>query len=152
MLPDTNDRVLAHSPASANRRIADRTARRVNDAAASVAALRQQLRELDDEWDVERALEANAGTIAFLGAVLALTVDRRFALVPAVVGGFLVQHALQGWCPPLPLMRLAGLRTAREIGLERTALKALRGDFASVPSEGEPHARAAASLRAAAQS
>jgi hypothetical protein len=45
---------------------------------------------------------------------------------------FLLQHALQGWCPPVPFFRSRGVRTAREIDQERYALKALRGDFAKV--------------------
>ncbi len=48
---------------------------------------------------------------------------------PAAVAGFLFQHAVQGWCPPVPLFRRLGFRTAREIDHERYALKALRGDF-----------------------
>ena len=45
---------------------------------------------------------------------------------------FLLQHALQGWCPPLPLLRRLGVRTQAEIERERYALKAIRGDFAGV--------------------
>jgi hypothetical protein len=60
-------------------------------------------------------------------------VDRRLFLLPAIVAGFLLQHALQGWCPPVPLFRHLGFRTAAEIDEERYALKALRGDFRNVP-------------------
>lgn len=42
---------------------------------------------------------------------------------------FLLQHAVQGWCPPLPVFRRLGVRTAREIHEEILALKAMRGDF-----------------------
>ncbi|HET9942578.1 MAG TPA: hypothetical protein VFR05_04515, partial [Terriglobia bacterium] len=41
----------------------------------------------------------------------------------------LLQHAVQGWCPPVPLFRRLGIRTQREIDEERYALKAMRGDF-----------------------
>ncbi|WP_407921819.1 hypothetical protein, partial [Corallococcus sp. AB049A] len=30
------------------------------------------------------------------------------------MGSFLLQHGLQGWCPPLPLLRRLGLRTRGE--------------------------------------
>jgi hypothetical protein len=50
-------------------------------------------------------------------------------ILPAVVAGFLLQHAVQGWCPPVPVFRRLGIRTAREIDLERYGLKAIRGDF-----------------------
>jgi hypothetical protein len=60
--------------------------------------------------------------------------DRRFLLLPAAVLTFLAQHALQGWCPPLPILRRHGVRAAREIERERYAIKALRGDFDSLPA------------------
>ncbi|CAD7032148.1 hypothetical protein REJC140_03013 [Pseudorhizobium endolithicum] len=88
-----------------------------------------RLAELDREWDIERTLEANASTLAFTGTMLAATVDRRWLALPAIVTGFLFQHAIQGWCPPLPILRRLGFRTAEEINQERYALKALRGDF-----------------------
>ena len=71
-------------------------------------------------------LEANAAAVAFTGVALAATVDKRWLVLPALVAGFLFQHALQGWCPPLPVLRAKGYRTSREI---ENALKALRGDF-----------------------
>src|SRR5690606_22996169 len=88
-----------------------------------------RLAELDREWDIERTLEANASTLAFTGTMLAATVDRRWLALPAIVTGFLFQHAMQGWCPPLAILRRLGFRTAEEINQERYALKALRGDF-----------------------
>lgn len=45
------------------------------------------------------------------------------------VGFFLLQHALQGWCPPLPIIRKIGVRTAEEINQEKTVFKLIRGDF-----------------------
>ena len=88
-------------------------------------------------WDIERTLEANASLVALIGLGLGAFVHRRFYLLPAVVAGFLLQHALQGWCPPLPVFRRLGVRTAREIE-ERTTLKALRGDFQGVPAASKP--------------
>ena len=45
--------------------------------------------------------------------------------LPAVVQTFYLQHTLQGWCPPLPVLRRLGFRAPAEIELERNALKAL---------------------------
>lgn len=87
---------------------------------------------LDREWDVEHLLQANASPIVLLGLALAATVSRRFVALPAGVFGFFAQHALQGWCPPIPVFRRLGVRTQREIERERYALKALRGDFDGV--------------------
>src|SRR5207302_10429702 len=101
---------------------------------ATPAEIEQRLKELDREWDIERTLEANAASATLLGLTLGGFVDRRFFVLPALVAGFLLQHAVQGWCPPVPLFRRLGFRTASEIDEERYALKALRGDFRNVPA------------------
>ena len=88
-----------------------------------------RISELDKEWDIERTLQLNAASLALTGTVLGLTVDRRWLALPILVGSFLIQHALQGWCPPLPILRRLGFRTRTEIDKEKFALKALRGDF-----------------------
>lgn len=133
MIPSTARRVPENTADHVNQEIRRATEERVaRTAAAGPEAIDRRLRELDREWDIERTLEANAATLAAVGGGLALLVDRRFALVPLVVGGFLLQHALQGWCPPLPVFRRMGVRTQTEIDHERYALKALRGDFREV--------------------
>lgn len=81
--------------------------------------------ELDREWDIERVLELNASSLALTGLVLGATVNKKWLAVPAIVLPFLLQHALQGWCPPLPLLRRLGLRTQGEIDREKYALKEL---------------------------
>ena len=93
------------------------------------AAIGERIRELDKKWDIERTLEINAGLIGLAGAVLALTVNKKWAILPAVVTTFLVQHAIQGWCPPLPLFRMMGIKSRPELDREKYALKALRDDF-----------------------
>ena len=105
-------------------------------AGASDAQIVQRLRELDEEWTIERALEANAASLCVAGVGLGFTANRAFFLVPGIVGAFLLQHALQGWCPPLSLFRRMGFRTATEIDTERYALKAMRGDFDEIKSHG----------------
>src|SRR5678815_3073925 len=64
-----------------------------------------RLAELDREWDIERALQANAAAVSLLGLALSAFVDMRFLLLPVGVAGFLMQHAIQGRCPPVPLLR-----------------------------------------------
>lgn len=135
MLPSTTGRVRESSPESANEEIRRQTeANLARYAQAGPVAISRRLRELDEEWDIERTLEANAATAVLIGVGLGAFVDRRFFAMPAVVAGFLLQHALQGWCPPLPLFRRLGVRTQSEIERERYALKALRGDFQQVAS------------------
>lgn len=77
---------------------------------------------------------ANASTLSLLGVMATRTVDRQWLAVPGVVASFLLWHALQGWCPPLPLFRKIGYRSRKEIDAETYAVKALQGDFASVTS------------------
>lgn len=149
LLPATATRIRDASPDTANRAIRQQTVDRLARAAAQPATIGHDIAALDREWDVERALMANAATLATAGALLALTVNPRFAVVPAVVGGFLLQHALQGWCPPLPVIRALGFRAAREIAAERAALQALRGDFAGLDRQDRPRARARNALSAA---
>ena len=133
MVATTVGRVCEQTSDEINARIRRRTEENVaRHAAAGPAAIDRRLRELDAEWDVERTLEANAATLAFTGCVLAATVDRRWVFLPMTVTAFLLQHAVQGWCPPLPVLRRLGLRTTEEIDHERYALKALRGDFRDV--------------------
>jgi hypothetical protein len=130
MIPATISRVPEHTPARYNRLIIRSTRNNVAQyAAQGPAAIDRRLAELDREWDIERLLETNASSLVVAGCVLGAFVSRKFFLLPALVGGFLLQHAIQGWCPPIPLLRRLGVRTQREIDEERFALKALRGDF-----------------------
>lgn len=106
------------------------------------AAIDRRLKELDHEWDMERVLEANASTMVLLTLTLGLTASRKFLGLTLLVGGFLLQHAIQGWCPPIPVLRRLGVRTAREIEIERTALRILRGDFVTTENAQVAHRQA----------
>ena len=150
MSTNTVNRVQRQTAEEINRRIEQDTEERVRSLAANPAAIHNRLRELDEEWDIERMLEANASALAFTGAVLGASVDRRWLAVPVLVGAFLFQHAIQGWCPPVPIFRRLGFRTAREIEIERVALKTIRGDFRTAETDGwDTKSRAAHALSAA---
>ena len=145
-----HDRVRAHSSEKANDRIDRATQRRVlRGGGESKPALSRRLEELDSEWDMERVLETNASALALGGVVLGLLVNKKFFAIPCFVLPFLLQHALQGWCPPVPMFRSRGVRTRKEIDTEKFAVKALRGDFAGVDAESDPNQRARAAWRAA---
>ena len=122
-LQRSSDRVTRHTSPEINQEILDNTRRAIDKyRLASPQERAQRLRELDGEWDVERAIEANAAIFSLTGLGLALTVDRRWLVLPVAVGAFLLQHAVQGWCPPLPVLRRLGFRTTQEIDDERIAL------------------------------
>lgn len=136
--PATTTRVEQSTAEQINARMYRETAQSIaRVASGGPHAITRRLEELDREWDVERTLEANAATVSLVTLGLGFFVNRRWFAFPVVVAAFLLQHALQGWCPPLPLFRRRGIRTEREINLERTALRILRGDFLSTTND--PH-------------
>jgi hypothetical protein len=128
----TRRRVPAHTSGSVNKLIQEQAEESVAYYAQHKNQIERRLRELDKEWDIERAIEANASGLAFAGIALGIAHRRLWLALPALVTAFLFQHAVQGWCPPVPLLRRLGFRTSYEIEEERQALKALRGDFARV--------------------
>jgi hypothetical protein len=133
------DPVRDSSPESANRAIDRRTVERIEAARrAAPAELDCRIARLDPEWDIERVLETNAATLGFLGTCLGIFGSRKWFAVPLVVTGFLFQHAVQGWCPPVPLFRRLGVRTRKEIDREKTALQIIRGDFRDFTPTGSP--------------
>jgi hypothetical protein len=145
-MPSTRERVPDNTSEAVNRRIQREIEASVRYFAQNRAEIPKRLRELDEEWDIERAIEANAGAAGFAGLALAFLSDRRWLVVPTLVTGFLLQHAVEGWCPPVPVFRRLGFRTSHEIEQERQALKALRGDYGKVD---EAKDSAAAALKAA---
>jgi hypothetical protein len=145
----TVDRVPRHTSEEINRRIRKQTEVRVLHYAKNPTKIEGRLRQLDEEWDIERVLETNASALAFTGVALGAARDQRWLALPALVTAFLFQHAVQGWCPPVPIFRRLGYRTSHEIEEERYALKALRGDFGSIAPADDPEIRASYALHAA---
>jgi hypothetical protein len=133
------DRVRANTAEETNRQIDRGIETRVREYAQRPASdITRRINELDREWDMERLLETNASALAFTGLVLGLTRSRKWLILPSVVLPFLFQHAIQGWCPPVPLFRRLGVRSRDEINREKYALKALRGDFEEIDSMRRP--------------
>jgi hypothetical protein len=124
-------RVPRHTTAFKNRRIREGIEKRVRYYADHPDEIDARLAELDREWDTERTLEAIAATAVISGVGLSL-LNKRFLALPGLVSAFLLQHAVQGWCPPLPLVRRLGVRTEPEIQAERNSLKALKEAFADL--------------------
>ncbi len=127
------DRVRAQTKSEINRKFDRQLEQRLRFyAVQDKETITERLAELDREWDIERTLETKAASLSLLGIVLGITSSRKWLVLPLVVGGFLLQHAVQGWCPPIPVLRRMGVRTRLEIEQERYALKLLRGDFAGL--------------------
>lgn len=133
------DRVRENSTDEANMKIDQKVKNRMTQYRnLTINEINERLEKLQSEWDIERALEMNAASIAATGTILGLFGRKFWLLVPVVVTGFLLQHAIQGWCPPLTLLRRMGFRTRQEINEEMFALKALRGDFDALKSTTDP--------------
>ncbi len=125
-----DDRIQKNTPDSTNVEIEQQLRNNIRYySKQDKAVLSARIDELEKEWNMDRVLIANASALAGIGLVLGLTVNKRWLMLPGVVLTFLLQHGLQGWCPPLPLFRKFGVRSFKEIDRERFALKYLRGDF-----------------------
>ena len=121
--PHDTDPVRNATPDSFNDRIDRETEENIDYySGLDDASIRDRIIALDKEWDIERTLELNASVIAFSGLLLGVTVNKKWLILPALVTAFLAQHAIQGWCPPVPLFRKMGIRTRKEIDREKCEL------------------------------
>ena len=119
----SGDRVRRSSPRKSNRKIDAKTEENIAYyTSLSREKIVQRILQLNKEWDTERSLQLLSASNVLTGLLLGLTVNRKWLLLSGISAAFLVQHSLQGWCPPLPLLRKFGIRTANEINEEKNAL------------------------------
>jgi hypothetical protein len=127
------DRVRANTAEHVNKRIDEKIENNVRYYSGRTRAeVTCRIAELEREWDIERVLQLAAASLSLTGLTLAAVKNRAWFLLPTAVLSFLFLHAVQGWCPPIPVLRRLGIRTREEIERERYALKALLGDFEEV--------------------
>ncbi len=131
MITTTAHRVSENTTPAAAARIREATQARIAYFAKHPDAIPRRLHELDREWDVERVLETGSSSLTLLGLVLGTTYRRKWLLLSLGVQAFFFQHAIQGWCPPLPVLRRMGVRTAQEIEGERCVLRQLLAESTS---------------------
>src|SRR5882672_7467745 len=106
------DRVRRHTSQRVNDRIDKNIAETIQAyGAKSEGAITQRIGELDREWDIERLLQTNAASLALLGLALGTTVHRRWLALSGGILGFLLLQGVQGWAPPIPVLRRLGMRT-----------------------------------------
>jgi hypothetical protein len=138
ILPPTAQRVFLRTDPMTNSEIRNQTIRNLNIFKnGDEADITERIRMLDQEWDTERVLEVNASLLVLLSSYLGIKTSRIWFLLTGTVAIFMLWHAILGWCPPLPLIRKWGVRTADEIHAEKIALKILRGDFSGNPSSAD---------------
>jgi hypothetical protein len=129
-LPPTAKRVRLNSNTEINEHIDEQTNHRIKRyVGISKSELTDRIQELEREWDTERILEANFASVVMLSTLLGYTINKKWLALSGGAAFFLLQHALQGWCPPLSIIRRLGIRTASEINEETNALKVMRGDY-----------------------
>ncbi|MBU9674396.1 DUF2892 domain-containing protein [Planococcus sp. CP5-4] len=125
-LPSTQSKVNDHTPDHINQQIERETEASVNYyKRQDKNEIQTRIKELDHEWDTERLLKVNMASIAAISAVLAVRANRKWALLAGASSAVIIQHALQGWTPPIVLFRQMGIRTVDEINREKKALQNL---------------------------
>jgi hypothetical protein len=137
MIRATSTRMEEATAYDLKQKIHRRIEQRIGYYAVHKDEINQRLWELDREWDMQRWIDTTASGLSLLGLVFGVTRGRRWFLLPWIVASFLLTNALQGWCPPVQVLRRFGVRTQREIQQERYALKILRGDFQLPGLEGK---------------
>lgn len=148
----STDTARSHATECVNKRIDDRVERCVRYMAQQERTeISGYLEKLEREWDLNRAVTVVGSLAAVAGLLLGRRDGGRWRVLSGVAAGLMLQHGLLGFGPLARVVRaLGGVRTRREIDLEKFALKALRGDFERIPrSDGGPLARANAALVAA---
>lgn len=110
-------------------RIEEATGAQLRRCAGNRRRIERRLRTLDAEVDLESLLERNASIVASLGVILGTLVNRRLPSVPVSWTASLVQLAARSYSPLESLLRRMGIRTSREIEIERVALGILLEDL-----------------------
>jgi hypothetical protein len=142
------DKVRRHTPPRLNQRIDQAMMKRVVEySRKSKEEISARIRELDQEWDLERIVETGTGTVALTGLLMSGLKSRKWLMVSTVTLGVLLQHSLTRRSLPIKGLRALGIRTRREIEAEKNALRILRGDFDNLKSVSEESHRAIEALR-----
>ncbi|HEU0005909.1 MAG TPA: hypothetical protein VFS12_07960, partial [Terriglobia bacterium] len=78
LVPPTTERVPRHTDQDLNEGIIRHTDNNVGRHAGDLVLIDMRLKELDREWDIEHALEANAAAVSLIGLSLGRLVNRRW--------------------------------------------------------------------------
>lgn len=91
---------------------------------ASAEAIEERLMELDQEWDLDHAIEASAASLALSAFALAVMQRKAFLMLPAAA---LLK----------PVLRRMGFRKPHEIEAERRVLRNMKSaaPFSRMPAK-----------------
>ena len=88
-IPTTRDRVPEHTAEHVNERIDRQIEENVRKYGGRPQEMSRRLKQLDEEWDIERAIEMNASALAFIGVALGFFHHPYWLALPALVTAFL---------------------------------------------------------------
>jgi hypothetical protein len=124
------DQVRAKTPPEINQAIDIETAAMIRFYAGKTDyEISKRIEKLDNEWDIGRCIEGRAAIVSFIGVILGLKKSKKWLILSIIALTFLLQYAIQSWCPPVALLRRFGIRTRQEIYLEKYALQVSCRDF-----------------------
>lgn len=127
LFPPTTTKVKLNTDDQINNEIEQKTAHNINNYYGKTEGeIDTRIKELNYEWDTERVLELNFASIVLISSLLGLLGNKKWMALSGITSVFMIQHSLQGWCPPLPIIRRMGIRTAEEITKEKDALRKLK--------------------------
>ncbi len=130
------DRIRRYTSREQLRRLDEATEDRLRRYASQPPnVISDRIEELRREWSIERYLQLNVAAVGLTTVALAATINRKWAIATCIGLGFFIFHAVEGFDPPLPLLRRLGIRSRAEIDREIFALKAMRGDFEGIGDE-----------------
>ena len=121
--PRNRDRIRDHTPTFVNDTIDTLTAASATRALSGGRdAIVARLKELEYEWDADRAVVLNFAIVGGLSSLLGEK-NQGWKMFFRTQQAFLLLHTVVGWCPPLSLFRRLGFRTWQEITSERMLLE-----------------------------
>lgn len=98
------------------------------------AAIDERLGELEREWSAGRAAKVATGLVVLIGMGLGLSLGGWWYALPIIGGLMLLQYLFSRTSWLGLVFRESGMRSGQAIDEEKFALKALRGDFAALPT------------------
>jgi hypothetical protein len=129
---DEYDLIRQRSPVSINDRIEEEIANSIRiQSRKDQKDITSRIRELDQEWDLDRTLTASLASGALISAAISSRKYKKWIYLSLIQLSFLTFHCLRRWSPLSLILRQFRFRSKEEISSEKYALKALRGDYNS---------------------
>ncbi|NLF80046.1 MAG: DUF2892 domain-containing protein [Clostridia bacterium] len=130
-LPPTAGRVVINTRPRTRQKLHNDTICRIKSCQGTTKPLlAEEIERLDYEWDTERVVETIAASLLLAASMTGFGRGKLcHYILTGAIGFGLLQQALRGWNPALPLIRALGVRSPEEIYQHKTTLKRLRGDF-----------------------